>query len=250
MSRRIWVSLGLVALVLAAVLTGTATATRTAALLPASVYLPFIAKKAQPNVLYFDDFSNPASGWQVADIPEAAWGYAGGEYFIRLKKKSLAAGATSGFRATDFALEVDGRMASVGEYGLIFGLTDTGNFYEFGIGNDGYYGLWKFLKATGEWPTLIGYTPSPAINQGTGTNRLRVERQGSQIRLYVNGQSLASVSDSSFTGNLGVGLLGGSYDEAPIEARFDNFRVLGLGGAAPSAEPWGVSEAAAVERPR
>ena len=109
-------------------------------------------------------------------------------------------------RFTDFALEVDARQVSESSgsgYGVIFRLENGDNFYSFELTGDGYYNLNKYLN--GEWITLRALTRSDFINEGNGTNHLKVVCEGSQIQVYVNGHHLATVIDDSFVeGYVGV----------------------------------------------
>ncbi|MBN2149034.1 MAG: hypothetical protein JW726_16735, partial [Anaerolineales bacterium] len=83
------------------------------------------------------------------------------------------------------------------------------------------YALDKYENGT--WTTLIERTFNAAINDETGVNRLRVERDGEQIRLYVNGVLLDSISDSSYLIDQEASLCSISGAEANVAARFDNF---------------------------
>jgi hypothetical protein len=72
------------------------------------------------------------------------------------------------------------------------------------------------------------------ISAGQSTNRLKVERSGSAISVYVNGYYLTTVYDGSLTGARKVGLGGATYSSgpAPIDIRFDNFQVCPIGTGA------------------
>ena len=50
-------------------------------------------------------------------------------------------------------------------------------------------------------------------------------RDGAQIQLYANQQLLRTLSDAKYTGTRHVGLIVSAYDQAPIDARFDNFAI-------------------------
>jgi len=79
--------------------------------------------------------------------------------------------------------------------------------------------------------TLIPSTYSPHINTGFNHNRLRVTREGSQIRLYVNDHYLVSYPDSTYTGERRVGVIARSTSVAPVWLRYDDFTVWGPGHA-------------------
>ena len=179
---------------------------------------------------YADDFSNPSSGWPVSDDPAYRVEYVGGEYRILIKNANWWTGGTPGYRCTDCSIEVEGRFVSAnyGSYGILFGLTEAWDAYLFQVSGTQDYSLNKLQS--NRWQVLVPWTRSASINAGQATNRLRVVRNGSQIALYANGQLLTTVSDSSFTGNLRVGLAASAYAQGNVDTHFDNFRVCPVTG--------------------
>jgi YVTN family beta-propeller protein len=194
-----------------------------------------------PDPLYVDDFS-VADRWATGDEGWSQWSYQAGEYEILVRDANTWSAVTPYLDGglPRFAIEADMRFATgtLGGYGLDFGQIDWDHFYSFVIypGSQDY-GLWK--ETPSGWTTLVDFTYSPAINAGTATNHLRVERDGAEIRLYANDVLLASLSDSSYLGNLLVGLYVESGDSVPVAARYDNFvfRQLPPSGLAVQAQP-------------
>ena len=193
-------------------------------------YLPLVYKDYWPP--YFDDFSDPDSGWYVADEPWARMGYVGGEYQIRLADPwGWAWGTPDLVLPSNYAIEADARHASsnLGVYGLRFGLRYSGGnpieFYQFLVDPDAReYLLEKYDN--GSWDVLIDWTYSSNINQGAGTNHLGVSRVGSSISVYVNDVQVGTASDGDFSGpgrDAGLIFLLLEGDSAPADARFDNF---------------------------
>ncbi len=93
---------------------------------PIACFLPMIYRNycAGP---FLDNFSNPASGWPIAETTYWSYGYTGGEY--RFYAKQSAFGAVSrGDKTGRFIVEVDARQASTvnGSFGLVFHSTTTG----------------------------------------------------------------------------------------------------------------------------
>ena len=84
------------------------------------------------------------------------------------------------------------------------------------------------LGGYGAAGTILASGFSSHIHTVTASNRLEVERNGSQIKAYANDQLLTSISDSSYTGLSQVGLLVSSYG-SPVDVRFDNFLVTCTG---------------------
>jgi hypothetical protein len=76
----------------------------------------------------------------------------------------------------------------------------------------------------GSWTLLIDWTYNPAIRSGQQTNRLRVERVGTQISFYVNDTLVTTYTDAAFAGpGRDAGVRAYSYDVVPVDMRFDNF---------------------------
>ncbi len=192
--------------------------------LQSPIYLPIIKKPCLP--LFSDDFSNPGSGWPVADDGNIRYEYLAGEYSIMIRTIDIWAGATPGLKASDYILEVDVRNVSGedGSYGLLFGYSDDGSqFYSFDLFPDGSYTIWKYENPF--W-TDLETGSSADINTGTATNRIKLKRNGSEISAYANGRLLTSFIDSTFLGERFVGLAVYSYDiQNSLDVRFDNFTV-------------------------
>lgn len=203
----------------------TATPTRT----PTRTRSPTPTLTPTGTYVYFDDFSDPSSGWPVRDSNERRIGYLNGEYQMLVKQANWYVGATPGFRCTDCAIEAEGRFASgaYGAYGILFGITDDWDSYLFRVNAEQQYSLRKI--AGGNWETILDWTWSPHVNAEQSVNRLRVVRNGSSIELYANGHYLTTVTDSSFLGSLRVGLTASAYDNPNVDTRFDNFGVLAVG---------------------
>jgi len=186
-----------------------------------------------------DDFSNPASGWDSADTADYAVGYLNGEYRIWIKTANFGAWSYwPWITATDFVLEADVRIlgTGAGAAALLFGRTPSGNeYYIFEVTRDGRYALYR--NVSGSWFPLVAWTASPAVNTGETSNHLMVVQRAGQVSLYANGQELRTLAlNPAPSGRLGLYAEGW---QANLDARFDNFRVYGLGGAglAGEAEP-------------
>jgi len=199
----------------------------------AKIFLPLVTRDyCSP---FSDNFSNPASGWPIADDGQVRYEYLSGVYRMLVRPTDYLAGARPGVKCSDYTVAVDVRNATGtdGTYGLIYGLSDDWQqFYTFEIAPDGSYYLWRY-DGNGNW-TLLQSGYSPSINTGTGANRLKIERVGAQIKAYANDQLLTTLSDSTYTGVRHVGLFVTSYSQPNVDARFDNFVMCapGCSGAA------------------
>jgi|GEM_PF-1935626 len=189
-------------------------------------HLPLVARNA--SACFQDDFSNPASGWQVGAGAGWSVGYLDGEYQILVTENgAYATGTPLQPLPADYRLEVDARLtaATLGSYGLLFGGDEqeqTGYAFVVLPTEQGY--VITRQNADGTFTTLEDEDSTPVVNPGTAANRLRVDRIGSSIHAFVNGVLVATWDDDSYMGaGLSYGLVAYSYDEGAVDARFDNF---------------------------
>ncbi len=199
-------------------------------------YLPLIQSSCDEQ--FFDDFSDPNSGWPVGPVvlnsqQLGSTNYVNGEYLIH----SDAAGAGYLFRPLapapgyeNYEVEAEMRFdvpTADGLVGLIFGAIIQGSevprYYLFEIEPEAQeFRLIRRENATSI--TIVDYTPSAAINQGTAVNHLSVLRSGAEITLVVNGTTLGTWSDSGITGPGYTGLALRVRSSVPqANASFDNF---------------------------
>jgi len=225
------------------------------------LFLPIVTRTnpCVPASVYADDFSNPASGWDVFSSSHSSGGYLNGEYqlFVKDTQHYIGDYPNNQAEAVDYNLLVDVRNATgvFGSYGLVFDISDDfSQYYEFDVASDGHYSVYR--HDPGNFVQLA-LSSSGFINQGTVPNRLKVERNGATINVYANSQLLTSVSDGTYVGLRHTGVIAFSYDQPNVDARFDNFAVnaLNCGASAAQAKPSGASGqahwfAAASDRPR
>lgn len=187
-------------------------------------FLPLLTRNSCSGALFSDDFSDPNSGWPVVlDDPGLRLEYLDGEYRMVRNKTNGYLVVTPGIVAKDYNLSVNvrNRNGLSGSYGLAFAMSeDFSQFYTFEVFSDGWYGLYR--HSSGDW-SVLAENMSGAVKQGTGSNHLKVERNGTLINAQVNGQLVASVSDGWFTDFRFLGLIISTYDRAGLDVRFDDF---------------------------
>jgi len=193
-------------------------------------YLPIIFKPFNcPN--YFDDFSNPASGWFVGEDNTLLAEYLGGKYHVVVKKinsSSIIDAPTCNRR--DYTVEVDAHWAGVMgvTYGLMLGTTASPRrFYTFEV-NAASQEFTVYSYGPGGWD-LIVTQPAPVIHTGAGINHLKVTHQGGMFTPSINGSGFDPWVDTTDPGEKGLGLIIISNpNNANTEANFDNFRVTNI----------------------
>jgi CSLREA domain-containing protein len=197
------------------------------------VFLPLITRDYCSD--FFDDFSDPASGWYVGEDDIARSEYLNGEFRVLSKQVgyyNLYWAPTCDRQ--NYVVEVDARWEGTpgSSYGLLFGLTgDFDQYYLFDVNTDNQeYRLMRFDGV--DYQQIVPVASSPAINPGTATNHLKVAWYGDQIYLEVNGTELGTFTDGNITGLTGAGIVASPYDDNPTsDARFDNFSVTNLPGS-------------------
>ena len=184
---------------------------------------------ASGEVLFQDEFSDPASGWnRVLDTEGNITDYENGGYRILNNKPISHIWSNPGLKFSDVQVEVDVTKLGGPEdnfYGVICRYKDGSNFYILAISSDGYYGMIKVKDGTLDLLGANDMQPNEMIIQGNATNHLRADCVTDTLALYANGQLLTSVQDSDFkTGD--VGLEVSTRLQAGVDILFDNLSVI------------------------
>lgn len=107
-------------------------------------------------------------------------------------------------------------------YGLVFRQVDFDNYYYYRINWDGTYSL--ILQRGGHVGHLIAPQPLGRSLDVGASHHVGVEMLGTSIILLFDGQTIASVQDSSLASGA-VGLAVQTTESTPITVRFDNFAI-------------------------
>src|SRR5512139_4024944 len=117
---------------------------------------PVSVSTAVAKPLFFDDFSDPSSGWDRVNDEEGINDYSNGGYRIFVNKINWYFWSNPGLQFTDVVIDVDSQKTAgpdENDFGIICRYQDEQNFYFFTIGSDGFYSISKILN--GE-ESLIG----------------------------------------------------------------------------------------------
>ena len=182
------------------------------------------------SVLFHDDFSNPSSGWDQNTTSDGSTDYANGGYRILVNTANWAMFANPGQTLpNDVRIEVDASKTAgpdTNGFGIICRYSDTDNFYKLIVTSDGYAGISKVSSGT---VTVISASDGKLqtvnnINKGTASNHIRADCIGSTLTLYVNGNQVATASDSTVSGS-DTGLFAQTYDTGGVDILFHDFNV-------------------------
>jgi serine/threonine-protein kinase len=191
--------------------------------------------------LYEDDFSDPASGWEISTDPAANLGYAEGEYAFNVFETGWFIWSNPQKASySNIKIEVQAKDAARTPdilFGVICNFQDNQHFYYLGIDTNGNYAIGKndgendiFLSGGGQ------IAASDKIARGSGWYRIEADCTGEGLlTLYVDGLLIDSVSDTSYAdGNIGMFVDvfappdGDLHQPKSFEVRFDDIRVTAL----------------------
>ncbi len=177
--------------------------------------------------LFFDDFTDPATGWDRFSSAEGTMDYDGSGYRFLVNALQANFWSTSGKSFQDVRMEVD--VAKLGgpdenRIGLLCRFVED-NYYFFMISSDGYYTIGKYIGGNAIQLAQSEMQFNAAIHTGLAVNHLRADCIGDTITLYINGSPVAQARDSDLTQG-DVGLLAGTFDQPGVDVIFDNFVVL------------------------
>lgn len=178
---------------------------------------------------FFEDFDRGrAENW--IDDESGVWSFTDSVY--RMAGSGAGALRASCYNAPfdNFSYQLDVRRMQGNpdaSQGMVFRLSNTGNFYVFAIASSGYYSAFKFDGRNGY--EIIPWTTTPAVRQGLKVwNTLKVVCSGPTMEFSVNGTTLKTIKDSSpyLSGMVGVF----AVDEQPGAqgnpiVDFDNIRL-------------------------
>jgi hypothetical protein len=210
--------------------TPTPTATSTPTATPTATSTP-TPTPAPGEVVFRDDFDDPASGWEANDFQEGSIGYGEGYYFVTSVVEDQMMWGIAEMDHSDVVIEVEAAQVEApandnNAYGVMCRVQENDDGYALRVSGDGFYSI--VLIVDNDFQYLVDWETSPVINQGDATNDLRVVCDGPDLALYVNGELLAETTDATYAeGN--IALTATTFEEASTEVRFDNL-VVTMGG--------------------
>lgn len=183
------------------------------------------------NTCTFYDFSSPKD-WPTIDAGDRKIGYIDGEYQLTVKRPNYLVIAWPSGTYTDYTVGTKMRWANSDkmgdEYGIAFGIPDNlSSFYAFFIDNaSGEYKLY-YNDNTGRLVLVKG--TNTFILSETKSNYLIIQRLGTKIKGFVNGQLIVDHVDTRIIEPRQTGVIASSQNiinpESPPESRFDNYLI-------------------------
>ncbi len=198
---------------------------------------------------FIDDFSDPSSGWPVADTGSVIYRYLQNEYNIYHRDTDRWAGASRGdvWNQSRY-LEVEGRIAhETGAWGLLFGVNeDWSDFFVFEISPHDQHWFVLHFEASEGWQ-LISYGQSHLIQPGNAPNTLALSTQSTPnfLTFVINGTPFWNIYITDRVGL--VGLSGASF-AAATDIRYHTYTFVDQGCPLPG-ESDAAFEFISVSRP-
>ena len=179
------------------------------------------------NILLQDDFSDPNSGWEVAQFDAGNVGYIDGKYFVTSTQNGGAMWGVAGQNYTDVTIEVTTTQINApsnnnNDYGILCRLRENADGYSFNISGDGFYSIQRMDDS--EFVNLVEWAESNKIKTGNASNTIKAICQGSTLTLFINGDQVAEVTDTTYTDG-DIALAATTYEDQPTEIRFDDLVV-------------------------
>lgn len=193
-------------------------------------WLPTSAGDAtsQGNLLFYDDFSNPRSGWQQWNGAQSHIAVQEGGLRFFIGEPHYDYWSLAGLEVGDAILAVEARVVGGplnNDFGLICRYRGPNQFYAFVVSSDGYAGV---VAVDGDGYHLLtdsGLTYIAALDRGLATYLLRADCVGPSLVLYVDRQKLFEIEDHRYNSG-DVGVFAGTFDDTGVEIIFDNFYVF------------------------
>jgi eukaryotic-like serine/threonine-protein kinase len=146
-------------------------------------------------------------GWPQSNSADGSCNFKTGGYQVNSAKTQFFYFCTSASNSySNFTFEVQVQIIMGDCGGLIFRAdSNAGKLYLFEVCTDGSYNLYLYRNLSGD-SSLLANASSPAIKSGLNqVNVLAVTAQGSTLTLYVNGQKLTSLTNSTYSqGEVGM----------------------------------------------
>ncbi|HWQ14218.1 MAG TPA: family 16 glycoside hydrolase, partial [Roseiflexaceae bacterium] len=130
--------------------------------------------------------------------------------------------------------------------GLVFRARDATHMYAVLI--EPRKGQYAVRKLDGrQWTDLVAFEDSPLIKRQAEVNQLRVDAEGDDFTVYLNGETLVTFSDASYDKG-GIGLITANVDAEEPHMHFDNLKIYST-EAAPAGAPAGLPRSGGSDGP-
>ncbi len=206
----------------------------TAATTEAAAITPTTAPVVDKNVLYQDEFTNPASGWPEEKFDNYFVGYHEPEYYhVEISSPNYK---TTVFEPTKQTFEdatiqakvftVSKKTAATGDFNYGVAFRRSGDqYYVFSISPRTK--KWYVLKSSPTSLTTVKEGTEASIHDLDAADILRVDTQGANFTFYINDKLVGQLTDKDYAKGE-VGLYVQTFDATNVHIHFDTLSVLKL----------------------
>ncbi len=193
-------------------------------LIPSNPYAPY-----QGSLILNDPLTNqnPQINWQEGfNANGASCQFKQGAYYAFQPRQGYFHACIA--QMTDFsnfAYEVEMTILHGDYAGILFRAVDSidSHYYLFRVNKDGSYAFKRYIDGADSDAIVLDTGFAQAYHPAQ-KNRIAAVANGNYLTLYINGQSLVTVSDAAYLRGQ-IGMLAGSEQQAPAEAAFSNLKV-------------------------
>jgi hypothetical protein len=183
------------------------------------------------DIIFEENFSNGSSAWSLGQNANGTTAIGLNELTIAIiQPRAYLSSIRSEPTFSDFYAELTASpnlCVGLDEYGLLFRVRSTGDFYRYSLSCNGQVRLDRVVGGTGgsPQPWLI----SASVPRGApSTSRLGVWARGSDLRFFINDEYQFSVIDS-YHSNGNIGVFARSAGENAVTASFSELKVYQIG---------------------
>ncbi|HLD92664.1 MAG TPA: serine protease [Anaerolineales bacterium] len=174
-----------------------------------------------------EDFSDNSLGWDESSETDFARYLQDGKYVIEVyPAEFIVWDALEGQDFENIVINVDINIEQRGldgDIGILCRYLDADNHYALEVTEDGYYSIWK--RVNGEVINIVDWAASALIPTDGSSFVLNASCDGAQLSVGINGNLLATGTDTEFVSG-GVGMLAGTWNNGGLVVSFDNFEVI------------------------
>ena len=184
--------------------------------------------KDSGEVLFEDDFTDHASGWEVVNNAYELKGYSTGGYMIAVNQSSSRAISTTNLNYSNTVISVETQKitgARDTQFGLICRFQDKFNFYGFVISADGYAGIVRVVDGVKELLGSDQFFRVEGLQLDDGVNTVTAFCDNENFRLDVNGETVVEAKDDTI-GNGDAGLFVETFDSTEAAVVFNKFEII------------------------
>ena len=190
------------------------------------------------NVLYHDDFTNPATGWPEEKFDNFFIGYHEPEYYhVEISSPNYKTTVFEPGKQSygDVSIEVKAfaaasKTAETGDFnfGVVFRRSGD-QYYAFAISQRAK--KWYVLKSSPTALTVLAEGTDEGIHDPDAEDVLRVDAQGASFKFSINDKVVGQVTDSDYASGE-VGFFVQSLDVTAVHIHFDELTVRKFAGPA------------------